>query len=97
MNLSSGVCNSGSALKAPLDYPVCGFRGKLCPPEVTLSTISLLTLIAIVVGVLLIGSTSIGYIIRRRNRLMAKKRVLGTDEKETKTQKRSTLGNRYNK
>ena len=84
-------------LKAPLDFPLCGFRGDLCPElaqEVAPSTISLVTLITIVIGVLLIGSSSIGYIIRRRNRLMAKKEMLGSDEKETKTQKRSTLGDR---
>ena len=97
MILSSGFCNASSVLKAPLDYPVCGYRGVRCPEkasEVAPPTIDLLTLITIVVGVLLIGSTSIGYIIRTRNRRLAKKGILGTDEKETKTQKRSTLGNR---
>ena len=97
MILSSGFCNAESVLEAPLDFPVCGYRGVLCPPkapsEVAPSTISLVSLITIVLGVLLIGSTSIGYIIRKRNRLMAKK-GLGSGEKETKTQKRSTLGDR---
>ena len=94
---SSGVCNAESVLQVPLDFPLCGYRGVLCPEktsEVDPSTISLVSLITIVLGVLLIGSTSIGYIIRRRNRLMAKKGVQGSGEKETKTQKRSTLGDR---
>ena len=97
MKRPSGVCNAESVLEAPLDYPVCGYRGVLCPEkasEVAPPTFNLLTLITIVIGVLLIGSTSIGYIIRTRNRRLAKKGILGTDEKETKTQKRSTLGNR---
>ena len=52
-------------------------------------------MIAIVVGVLVVGSTSIGFIIRTRNRLLAKKELVrapGTGE--TNTQKRSTLGDR---
>ena len=85
-------------LQAPLDFPICGFSGDLCPEkssEVAPSTISLVTLIAIVVGVLVVGSTSIGFIIRTRNRLLAKKEMVGAlGTGETKTQKRSTLGDR---
>merc|ERR1712223_1476061 len=73
-----GVCDSDSVLQAPLDFPICGLSGDLCPEkssEVAPSTISLVTLIAIVVGVLVVGSTSIGFIIRTRNRLLAKKEM----------------------
>merc|ERR1719500_2671336 len=49
-----GVCNAESVLQAPLDFPLCGYRGVLCPPkapsEVDPSTISLVSLITIVLG-----------------------------------------------
>ena len=54
---STGFCNAESVLKAPLDFPLCGFRGDLCPepaPSSRSSTISLVTLKTIVIGVLLI-------------------------------------------
>ena len=65
-----------------MDLRVCCYQGdpeKASEVDGT-STISLLTLlITIVIGVLLIGSTSIGYIIRTRNRRTAKKKSIHED------------------
>ena len=66
-------------LEASLDFRVCCHQGDLSPEkasEVVPFTISLLTLITIV---LLIGSTSIGYIIQTRNRRTAKKKSIHED------------------
>ena len=77
----TGFCNDSSVLAAPPDYPVCGFYGEDCPEEAYKPTITLVALIGIVVGVMVVGTTVIGYAIRKRSRMAARKEEPSTFKK----------------